>query len=229
MLRQFNELLAQFGLKVTIAYILHRLLRRVSLQAGCYYYYIYRQPFSSRLGSVIKRPSQGKLSFDWYQQFTPIQLQLPRPEHMIKARFEQQTHCLLAVQEQQLLACAWFTEQQYQEDEVRCLFDFSHLTDHVWDYDVYVTPKYRVGRLFMRLWMQAEQYWQARSFNASLSRINAFNTNSVISHEKLGAKKVGSACFICLGSFQLMVSSMAPYFHLSFSGNSQPKIKVKLP
>ena len=107
---------------------------------------------------------------------------------MIKNRFNQKTRCLLAIQESQLLACAWFTEQQYQEDEVRCIFDFSSLSDHIWDYDVYVTPKYRVGRMFMRLWSHAEQYWQEQSFNASLSRINAFNINSVVSHEKLGGE-----------------------------------------
>ena len=228
MIKQFKGLFAQFGFKVTCAYIVHRVIRRLSKTSGCYYYYIYEQPFTAKIPTTIKRPANAKLSFEWFQSFNDIQLQLPRPEHIIKGRFEQETTCVFAIQEQQALACAWFTEKQYREDEVRCLFNFSHLTTHVWDYDVYVTPKYRVGRMFMRLWQQAEQYWQAQGFIASLSRINAFNSNSVTSHQKLGAKRIGSVCFLSLGGTQFMVSTLAPYVHLSFTPRTVPEIKVKL-
>jgi len=228
MLNKLNRLIISFGYRVTAAYLLHRLLQKLSKSSGCYYYYIYEQELTQHKQAQALRAANSKLAFNWYQDFDDIHLQLPRPESVLKERFNQKTSCVMAIQEQEVTACAWFTESSYQEDEVRCTFDFSHLPNHVWDYDVYVIPKYRVGRLFLRLWRQVEMYWQDKGKTASLSRISAFNQNSVTSHEKLGAKRLASACFLCVGNIQLMVSSTAPYINLSCSTNSRPTIKVNL-
>ena len=216
------------GLFVTLAFIVHRLLSKLSAKSGCFLYFIYDQPFkvAKQTNSQPKRPSQ--VNYRWLDSYDESLMQLPRPTAVLNQRFEQQSQCVLAEVEDEIRACAWFTTETYIEDEVRCVFDFSSYPDRVWDYDIFVFPKYRISRLFLRLWQTSEQYLLDQGYKSTLSRIMAYNRPSVRSHQGLGAKKIGWSCFICIFQFQILISSMKPYFHISISRNRYPNLKIKI-
>lgn len=226
MLNKIKTNIRLSGWWVTLAYILHRLLSKLPKRSGCYLYFIYEQPLKLPVPTKVQRPVNNRLSYHWYQEFDQVQQQLPRPIEVLKERFSQQTQCLLVHQDNEVAGCAWFAQQQYLEDEVRCTFDFSQLSESVWDYDIYVFPKYRLSRLFMRMWKHAEETLYSQGFTRSLSRITAYNIQSIKSHEHLGAKKLSWICFINILGGQLMFSPMAPYLHLSLSKQSQPRVII---
>jgi hypothetical protein len=103
----------------------------------------------------------------------------------------------------------------YLEDEVRCRFVPLPEGRAAWDFDVYVDPQQRHGTVFLRLWDEANRFLAARGVRWSLSRISAFNSGSIRSHGRMGAKRIGAVTFLSLGRWQLAVASLAPRFHVS--------------
>jgi hypothetical protein len=60
----------------------------------------------------------------------------------------------------------------------------------------------------------------------TLSRISAFNAASRAAHGRLGASVRGSASFLCVGRIQLMCSSIAPKWHLSWREDQRPVLFI---
>ncbi|QIB64697.1 hypothetical protein [Kineobactrum salinum] len=216
---RYAAFLREHGLLVGGALLVHRILSRISESCGLYWYRFYRQPLVA-IDSPAR--SSGTLEFVWLDQYHDILGQLPRPEHNIRLRFEQQVKCLLACKQQELVACAWFGFGEFEEDEARCTYLLP--SSAVWDFDVFVFPKYRIGRIFLKTWQQANDALGREGYRYTLSRISAYNRRSILSHEKLGAEKVGAALFLKLGSVQLMVANLAPWVSLSWSAASAPRI-----
>jgi len=94
---------------------------------------------------------------------------------------------------------------------------------------VYVDPAFRMGRLFARLWDTANRYLRERGVDWSLSRISAFNPESLQAHARLGLRRLGSATFVCAGRVQLAVLTMPPFVHLSLSPASRPTVRLRAP
>jgi len=76
------------------------------------------------------------------------------------------------------------------------------------------------------MWQHAEEELCQKGFTHTLSRITAYNIQSIKSHERLGAKKINWICFVNILGGQLMFSPMAPFLHLSLSQQSQPKVNI---
>ena len=91
-----------------------------------------------------------------------------------------------------------------------------------WDFDVMVMPEYRMGRLFSYLWGRANAELRAGGVEHTMSRISAFNAASLAAHQRLGARVVGSASFLCVGRWQLMRTSLSPRWHFSWRPESRP-------
>lgn len=145
----------------------------------------------------------------------------PRPQAVLADRYKQGAVCLSAYKDELFTGCLWYIKSQYQEDEVRALYQFPS-SDCVWDFDVYVEPKYRLSPVFLKLWDETSSRLLAEGYCGSLSRISAFNPMSLSSHKRMGTKVLGWAVFVKLHSIQLTVSSMAPFCHLSFHDLSFP-------
>ena len=60
----------------------------------------------------------------------------------------------------------------------------------------------------------------------SWSRISAFNTASLASHARLGARVLARATFLRLGPCQIMIASVTPYFHFSIKSDGLPVIQL---
>ena len=140
-------------------------------------------------------------------------------------RLEPLWQCIAwSIKNDQLAACAWFAFGEFEEDEVRCTYVLPDKA--VWDFDIFVFPEYRIGRVFLQTWQEANRVLSGRGYAYSLSRISAYNKHSIRSHEKLGAKKVGSALFLRVGRAQIMIASRRPHFSLSFSKKRSPRIDL---
>jgi len=149
-----------------------------------------------------------------------------RPRSVIDSRLASGCRCLIARKDGELVGFQWLTMQDYPEDEVRCLFHFDPEDKCAWDFDIFVLPNSRLQPVFARLWDACNRILRDAGVRHSMSRINASNGASRRAHERIGARTVGWAMFLCIGSSQLAVFSSRPWFHASISKTSAPVLTV---
>ena len=159
----------------------------------------------------------------------PIVARFPRPRQVIAKRFADGTTCLVAEAKERFAGFLWLAHGGYDEDEVRCRYEFASPEQSVWDFDVYVEPEFRIGRTFSRLWDEANRRLAAQGVRWSYSRISAFNPHSLSVHGRMGARKLFSATFLCIGQVQITLAGNAPYLHFGLSNTSRPQLILSPP
>jgi hypothetical protein len=147
---------------------------------------------------------------------------------VIADRYKQNALCLAAYKDDEFAGCLWYVKNHYREDEVNCAYELGS-ENLAWDFDVYVVPKFRLTPVFIKLWDTASAKLINSGCYWSLSRISAFNSMSLASHKRMGAKVIGWAVFIQIATVQLTIASISPYLHLSYSKNSFPLFKFQPP
>lgn len=156
----------------------------------------------------------------------PMVERFPRPSEVIAWRFASGAVCYVAEVRGRFAGFLWLAFGGYDEDEVRCRYEFVDPASSVWDYDVYVEPEFRLGRTFVRLWDTANRRLAAEGVRWSFSRISAFNASSLAAHRRMGIRTLFSATFVCLGPLQLMLAGAAPFVHLGWSRRSRPVLRL---
>lgn len=159
----------------------------------------------------------------------PALAAMPLTEDVLRYRFDQGAACFGAFRDGEMVGCLWLRLGPYLEDEVRCRFVPLPAGRSAWDFDVYVVPGLRAGLTFARLWDAANDYLRAQGITRSFSRISVFNAASLASHRRLGARTLGTATFVRLGRWQVMVASLPPYLHLSTRPGAVPEIRLRAP
>ena len=96
----------------------------------------------------------------------------------------------------------------------------------VWDFDVYVEPQFRLGRTFARLWDAANEQFSSNGIQWSISRISAFNQQSLQSHQRLGIRRLNTLTFFCLGGLQIGFMSCAPYLNICTKELNRPVVVI---
>jgi hypothetical protein len=120
---------------------------------------------------------------------------------VLRQRLRDGHECHVCEVKGQFAGCIWLGLGAHDEDEVRCTY---LLPAHsVWDYDVFVEPRFRLGRTVGRLWAAVDRDLAQRGFLQTCSRISRFNRGSIGMHERLGARPVGEALFVTCGRWQL--------------------------
>lgn len=190
-------------------------------------YYLAAQPVPS-ISSDAQRPASSS-PVRRANGGDPIVTDFPRPPEVIAARFAAGSRCYVAKVRGQFAGYLWLAFGGYNEDEVRCRYEFAEPNICAWDYDVYVVPAFRLGRTFARLWDAANQDLAGEGFRWSFSRISAFNPGSLAAHRRMGMEILFSATFICLGRVQFALIGASPFLHLSWSGASRPVLTLQLP
>ncbi|GEM_PF-6791501 len=175
----------------------------------------YSQPISD--APRIPEAKLSRYEFTWLSQPESILDELQRPEEVIKNRFDQGSSCLIATQNDLFQGCLWLVESRYIEDQYRATYNFPG--NAVWDYDVYITPKKRLSILFAALWDTADNWMKERNITNTLSRISAYNSQSIRSHEKAGAKQIGWLIVLEKNDWQISITNKSPWFH--YSSNSK--------
>ncbi len=207
-------------------YLLDRLLAAASGgHAHLYKYYLVAQPVRS--DGVAPLRADTKVRIEPAGPDHPLSRHFPRPAAIIRKRFEQGARCLVASSGGSFAGYLWWQTEHYDEDEVRCLFVLADPKASVWDFDVYVEPRYRLGRMMARLWDEATRRLHAEGVRWSFSRISAFNAGSIASHARLGLRPVGSAVFVVIGRWQLSLFSQRPFVHVAWRG--RPVVRLSIP
>lgn len=213
------------GWKDGALYIIARIISGISRgRAELRKYYFVSQPIPDRPLLPAKRGASTVVGQVDSQH--PLVSRFPRPAQIVAQRFARGALCFLATQDDHFVGFLWLQRGGYLEDEVRCLFTPLPANQVAWDFDVHVEPEYRNGFVFARLWDTANDFLREAKVKWSVSRISAFNAGSINSHLRLGAFPIGSACFLCLGHFQLSLSSIAPFMHFSAGDRSIPEISL---
>lgn len=215
--KKARDAIRAFGVADGLLYGTDRVFRAVFMsRARVFKYYFVAQPVAERpwlppgrpVGVSVRAVCSGDVELRKF----------PRPAEVIRARFEQGGNCLAAYKGDMFLGFIWFNLGLYREDEVRCSFLPLPRGEASWDYDVYVDSRYRMGRLFARLWDELNSRLRSDDIRWTVSRISAFNAESRKSHDRLGAVVIGSAVFLRLGPLQLYVGTSKPYVHISANG-----------
>ncbi len=150
----------------------------------------------------------------------------PRPAELVELRYRQGSVCFAAFRDDEALGCLWLCPGDYREDMVRCLFRPQPVGQAAWDFDVYIAPKHRLGRVFAALWQTGQRWLEQHGYRWSMSRIAAGNSASLRSHRRMGARSVGSVLFWRRGRWQLTLASRSPYLHWSGDDAAIPIIEV---
>lgn len=161
--------------------------------------------------------------------YVPLLAHSPRPAAVIHQRLKAGAVCFAAFKHDTLQGFLWLQHGAYEEDEVRCLFLPQPAAQAAWDFDVWVHPAQRGSRLFLRLWDTAFAYLRAQGVRWTMSRVNAYNPESLKSHSRLGAVVVGTATFYCAGAHQWLRVDTSPSLCREADRDGRPVLCVRPP
>lgn len=208
--------------------VAHRgLSRATGGRARIFRYYVVAQPVPTEErkpprqapGSVIGEVAKGD----------PRVAEFPRPAQVISGRFDSGARCFVAEVKGKFAGFLWLAFGGYDEDEVRCRFEFSDPEASAWDFDVYVAPDFRMGRTFVRLWDAANRELISRGVQWTFSRISAFNPRSVSAHRRMGMQTLFSTTFLCIGRLQIAFLGSRPFFHVGWADGQRPVLILQTP
>lgn len=190
-------------------------------------YYLVAQPIG-RADTQSMRPDQATLMRKVAVGDTLVAA-FPRPPRILERRFAAGATCTAALVRGEFAGFIWLQRSCYEEDEVRCTYVLEAPAVSVWDFDVYVEPRYRAGRTMARLWSYVDAELAADGVRWSFSRISAFNPASLSAHARLGIVRCASALFFTLGRRQLALMSQFPFVHFSASERIAPVMRLRPP
>lgn len=94
---------------------------------------------------------------------------------------------------------------------------------------VYVAVDHPVGFAFAVLWSAVNHWLAAQGVRWTRGRISTLNAAPLRAHLRPGARPVGRAVYFGLGRFQIMLSTLRPWLHLSRSPRECPRLQVRAP
>jgi len=224
-MRAVAETFRRLGFTDSLYYFASLVLARGSRgQARIVRYHLVAQPVPP---GVPPRP--GRVIVTEVKPGDPIIASFPRRPAVIERRFAGGAICLAAQEEGRFAGYLWLRLGPYDEDEVRCRYVTAPPERTAWDFDVYVEPAYRMGRTFARLWAAAHALLRDRGVEWTMSRISAFNAESLRSHARLGLTRLRTVTFLRAGSVQVLLSPASPWLHLSAGSASIPTLYLEAP
>jgi len=223
MISKFKKLAKELGVVDSVFYSIDRIIRKLTFNK-CYLirYLLVAQPVSKELMLSPKRGAN--IIIREIDSQDPVVSAFPVPKNVIEKRFHQNARCLVAEKNDEFVGYIWLAYEQYHEDEVRATFSLPADGKCVWDFDVYIEPKYRIGFAFMKLWDEAYTLLRKQGVTWTYSRISAFNPQSKKSHNSLGAKTLCYGNFLIFGNFQIALIGCKPY--LNFSIKTTPTVQL---
>lgn len=223
-----RQTLAELGVANGLLYLLGRALQKASgNHAFIARYHFVAQPIPADAAPSTRPSAKSRVRLVGPDD--PVVAAFPRPAHVIAQRFRDGATCFVAENDGEFAGYLWLARNAYEEDEVRCRYEFGPPALCAWDYDVFVAPRYRAGRTFARLWDAANAHLAAQGVRWSLSRISTFNAASMSAHQRLGIEKLSSATFVVLGPFQFALLPDAPYVRLDSALGRRPVIRLAAP
>lgn len=227
-LQAAREMAARSGWAVTLLFVVHRVLGKLSGgRARIVPYAIVAQPIGAGAYAAVRDdPSTVVCTATAHD---PLVAAFPRPAAINARRWANGATCHLVAVKGQFAGTIWIQRGAYDEDEVRCRYVLADPATCVWDFDVFVEPRYRLGRTMGRLWKAVDGELAAQGVKWSFSRISRFNAESMQSHARLGAVVTGHACFLALGGLELGWFSGPPRFSCAWNASRTPIVHLNPP
>lgn len=224
MLEKLTSPFKEFGPFGGLIYLIDQMLSSISPKLRLYYYELMIQPIPS--APLLPERITKSLEFRQISQQDPDMAHIHIPAEIIEYRFAQGAICLGAYKQQEMIGYIWFSFDTYEEDEVRCTFVLQPSKESVFDFDLYLYPKYRLGFGFVSLWDGASGLLRDRGIRYTYSRLSRFNTESRRAHEHLGWKCVGRCVFLKTWNAELMFATLFPYVHFGVSNDSRVRLTM---
>lgn len=226
-MQSIRALVAERGPALSALFVLHRVLQTLSGgHVRLVPYALVAQPLGAELNPVRADPSTviRRVAAE-----DPVVSEFPRPVAINQRRWQSGAQCHVVTVKGQFAGTLWIQSYAYEEDEVRALFVLDEPAQSVWDFDVFVVPRYRLGRTMARLWKSVDAELCSQGKRWSFSRISLLNPESMKSHARLGAVIVQRAWFLVVGPLQISVWSEFPYVHFGWKTPQRPVIHLRPP
>ncbi len=223
---KFKQLTREMGTTDALFYIAKRIITLLSFsRCRLIRYLIVAQPVPDK--PILPSRRGAKIKVKEVRLGDPLIEAFPVPLSVTEERYSQGARCLVALENECFVGYLWFIADKYVEDEVRLHYILPESPLSVWDFDVYVCPKFRMSFVFLRLWDEAFSIFRTENIKYSYSRISAFNPASRASHKRLGAHPLFYINCFTVGSLQLTFSRRTPLLDISLS-NKYSKYRLPL-
>lgn len=226
MFAKLRQLQQELGGREGLLYAIDQALARLS---GGHFrlirYAIVAQPVAA---PAVMR-ADGKTRIERIEQGHPLVARFPRPTHILERRYRDGARCLAATSGDAFVGFLWWQRQGYEEDEVWCHYRLLDVQHCVWDFDLHIEPRFRLGRALARLWAAANTELAAQGVLWSFSRIALSNRASLAAHARLGAVECARASFLRLGRLQLAWLPGAPWLRVSWAAWGRPVMALRAP
>lgn len=225
-IQQTKSLVNDLGWLNTPLYLGDRLLNRISKNISLRRYYLVAQPVPVK--ALLPKGKGRNITILEIKKDDPLLDFIFRPNDEIERRYEQNAICFGALKNDKLIGYIWLiTSGSYREPVDRCILTPLPEGQASWDLDIYIDPAERFGFTFSRLWDEANKYLRKKGITWTVSRISAYNPASIRSHGQLGANFLHSTTFLSIGEFQVMLTDIAPYIHISLYKEAAPRIDIE--
>ncbi len=225
-LKVVRSMAAELGWPVAMMFVCHRVLETVSgSRARLLPYVFVAQPFGQETAAL--RPDAAV----WVGRLLAgdeLVAQIPRAPEVLSARWDAGNLCYAASVGGVLAGQIWLQRGTVDDDEVRCRYRLPAATA-VWDFDLWVAPRFRLGRTMARLWRHVDVAMLTEGVQWSFSRISMYNSGSIKSHARLGATPTRRAVFLLLGPLQVMWSDGRPRLAVSWGLRGRPTLDLTPP
>ena len=224
MLSRISGPFKEFGLFGGSLYVVDRVLGMLSARTRLYYHYWMVQPIANK--PLLPEKYLEEVTIRKVEQGDPLLERMPIRPEILRSRFEQNAICLALFMKGDFAGFIWFCFGRYEEDEARCTFVLEPEKESVFDFNLYLFPKYRGGIGFLALWDCASRYLRERGIRYSYSRLTAYKQRSAKSHSHFGWKRLGTAVVLRLWALEVIFASRAPYIYVSLKDSSRLPIKL---
>ena len=222
--RRFAGPFREFGVVVGLMYMVDRMLRLLSPSWGVFPYEFVVQPLPE--GTFLPPALTKNVSGERVEPTSPWLGKFAAPAQTIASRFALGACGVAALRKGQLVGYAWWSREQYAEDEVRCSFVLSEPAHAVFDFDVHVMPEHRMGLGFMTVWHVFAEELRREGVQRSYSRISLFNTASLRAHVRLGSRPIGRVIFIRVGPLVLALMGRFPFLRAAFGDGRRMRFRL---
>lgn len=226
LLRRVSGPFRELGWGLGSLYLMNRLLRLLSPEWGLYPYefVVQRIPEQPLLPPALASGGYAERLLPGSGWLIPSGV----PAHTLLERFSRGDGGVAAIRKNQLAGYAWWAVQSYQEQEVRCTFEWEGGRESVFDFDVHVRPEHRMGLGFMAVWDALAEQLRREGVRYSYSRISRFNIGSQRAHARLGASAIGRVLFMRAGPLTVALTGQVPYVRVALGGGCRLRLRLDL-
>lgn len=186
-------------------------------------YVIVAQPIGQAATAMRQDPTTVTARIDRHD---PVIAEFPREAAVVQQRFDDGAECYVTRSKGVFAGHIWIARGRYIEDDVRCTYVLPQQPVSVWDFDVYVGERFRLGRTMARMWSAVDESLAREGVAWTCSRISMFNPGSLSSHRRLGAMPRQSLVFLVFGRWQCLMQSRWPWLQITPPAGAGPQVAI---